>query len=151
MTSCPPSSEEECFCPLRCRSIALIVVYLSSTREKPLRRDRCRWSNEITLSQFCQSRKALLVLCPPCVAVVWNFRSGSGRYLSISTSDLKSVGLVPAFSRISEKLSHKLAHGCFGEGSWAAKLLPASPNSSFFFSNICLAPALSLGPLKIYP
>ena len=61
--------KEQCFCPLRCKSIVSIIIYLSSTREKPIGRDRRRWSTEITLSQFCQSRKLLLVLCPPCVAV----------------------------------------------------------------------------------
>ena len=45
----------------------------------------------------------------PCVAVTsMEFQKWLRGYLSISTSDLKSVGLVPASSRISEKLSHKL-------------------------------------------
>ena len=69
------------------------------------------------LNQFCQSRKLLLVLCPPCVAVTsMEFQKWLQEYLTISTSDLKSVGLIPASSRISEKLSYKLVHGHFGEG-----------------------------------
>ena len=81
------------FLPSQGKSIAPTVVYLSSTIEKPLRRDRCRWSTEMTLSQLRQNRKPLLVLCCMCSSYLYGILEVAqrGTYLSISTSDLKSL------------------------------------------------------------
>ena len=140
--------KEQCFCPLRCKSIVPIIVYLSSTRQKPLRRNICRWSTEIMLSRFCQSRKLLLVLCPPCVAVTsMEFQMWLREYLSISTSDLKSVGLVPASSRISEKLFHKLVHGRFGERFLSSPAFSCFTQFLLFLQHLSGSSSFT-GPLK---
>ena len=110
------------FLPSQGKSIAPTIVYLSSTREKPLRRDRCRWSTEITLSQFRQSRKPLLVLCCMCSSYFYGISEVAQRdtYSSISTSDLKFLA---------EKAPHhvQLAEACVQNSLGRVGMHPSLP------------------------
>ena len=71
--------KEQCFCPLRCNSIAAIILYLSSTREKPLRWRWEHWDNAETVSP--EQKTA------PCLRCAWGLFISHIRTRSLASSN----------------------------------------------------------------